>query len=109
MKIVFDEIDGTRIANFYGGNGDTVAKMVVDENNKIMRGCLPVGASIGLHRHETSSEILYIMSGIGKSICDGKEEVLSEGDCHYCKKGSEHTLINTGDTELEFFAVVPVQ
>ena len=83
--------------------------MVVDELNRIMKGSLQKGSSIGLHRHETSSEIVYILSGNGKAICDGVEEELRAGDCHYCKKGSEHTVMNIGDEELVFFAVVPNQ
>ena len=29
------------------------------------------------------------------------------GLCHYCKMGSEHSLINTGSEPLMFYAVVP--
>ncbi|MDE6061064.1 MAG: cupin domain-containing protein [Clostridia bacterium] len=107
--IKFDEMTQTEMKNFYGGEGTVTAVMVVDELNRIMKGSLPKGASIGLHRHETSSEIVYILSGKGKAICDGVEEELHAGDCHYCKKGSEHTVMNIGDKELVFFAVVPNQ
>ena len=36
-------------------------------------------------------------------------ERLAAGDCHYCPKGGFHTLINDGDEDLVFFAVVPQQ
>ena len=45
-----------------------------------------IGGSIGLHKHETSDDINYVLSGIGKAICDGKEEILRKGTCHICKK-----------------------
>ena len=50
-----------------------------------------------------------MIKGKAKSICDGKEEYLVAGDCHYCPKGSEHCLINVGDEDVLFNAVVPQQ
>ena len=107
--IKFEELQETDIPNFYGGDGVTTAIMFVDELNRIMKGKLKKASSIGLHRHETSSEIIFILSGQGKVICDGVEEELEAGDCHYCKKGSEHTLLNRGEDDLIFYAVVPQQ
>lgn len=109
MKIELNKVEAQRIEKFRGGEGETFAKIVDDGSNKIMRAVLPVGSSIGLHRHTDSSETIYIISGRGKNICDGVEEVLGAGDVHYCKKGSEHTLINDGSAPLEFFAVIPKQ
>jgi quercetin dioxygenase-like cupin family protein len=108
MIIKFDELPLSKLENFNGGDGVFVANIFQDENNKILRGLLKKGCSIGLHRHIPSSETIFILSGNGKNICDGEVEFLSKGDCHYCKKGSEHTLINIGDEDLTFFAVVPV-
>lgn len=34
---------------------------------------------------------------------------LQPGDCSYCKKGGTHTLMNKGEADLVFFAVVPQQ
>ena len=108
MIIKFDEIQTKELKAFYGGDGALIANMFVDENNKILRGTLAVGCSIGLHAHDTSSEIIFILSGKGKAICNGAEELLGVGDCHYCPKGSEHRLINIGDEALTFYAVVAV-
>lgn len=109
MLIKFDEIKETELKAFYGGDGALIANMFVDGKNKILRGKLAPKATIGLHKHEPSSEIIFILSGKGKSVCDGKEELLFAGDCHYCPKGSEHCLINVGDDDLCFYAVVPQQ
>lgn len=109
MVIKFDEMKETELKAFYGGEGALIANMFVDEKNKILRGKLVKGATIGLHKHEPSSEIIFILSGKGKSVCDGVEEILSAGDCHYCPKGSEHCLINVGEEDLCFYAVVPQQ
>ncbi len=109
MKIVFDTMEETVLANFCGGEKEFRANMHIDENGKILRGRLVPGASIGLHTHDTSSEMIYYLSGQGKVICDGVEERVAAGDCHYCPKGSAHTMINDGDEDLVFFAVVPLQ
>lgn len=57
--------------------------MTDDGLNCILHGRLEPGCSIGLHRYETSSEIIFILSGRGRAIIDGREELLALGDCHY--------------------------
>lgn len=109
MKLQFETMPETVLENFCGGEKELRAHMYIDQNGKILRGRLAAGASIGLHTHETSSEIIYYLSGNGKVICDGKEERVTAGNCHYCPKGSAHTMINDGEDDLVFFAVVPLQ
>lgn len=107
--IDLNKLSETVIHNFYGGEGDTVARMFVDDKNKIMKGKLAPGYSIGMHCHETSSEIIFILSGVGTVVLDGEQEILTTGTCHYCQKGQSHTLINNGAEDLVFYAVVPQQ
>ena len=109
MLIDFSQMEETVIPNFLGGEGALRAKMRVDELGKIMRAALEPGASIGLHTHETSSEMIYILEGKGKVLYDGEYIPLAAGSCHYCPKGHSHSLINDSDALLTFFAVVPVQ
>lgn len=110
MKIDFNEIELNVINEFKGGKKKTKAHMLFDGKNRIMHGTLEVGASIGLHKHETNSEIIYILSGEARCIYDDTVEFLNAGQCHYCPKGHSHSLINNSDfDELVFFAVVPEQ
>lgn len=109
MRIDFAALKKAVIPQFYGGEKDTQAQMYADAAMEIMRGRLQPGASIGTCSHSTSREILYILSGSGKAICGGKTERLAPGICHYCPRGGIHCLINDGDTDLVFFAVVPEQ
>ena len=109
MLIDFSQMEETVIPNFLGGEGALRAKMRVDELGKILHGVLEPGSTIGLHTHETSSEIIYILLGTGKVRVEDGEESLKPGDCHYCPKGRSHALINDSDGPLEFFAVVPNQ
>ena len=109
MIIDFDTIPEVTIKNFRGGLNETVARIFSDDNGKIMHGSLKPGASIGFHKHETSSEIIYILCGKGKVLYDDSTEELEAGMCHYCPKGHSHSLINDSKENLEFFAVVPEQ
>ena len=107
MLINFNDIPEKALEHFKGGEKIFRAKMFTDENNKIMRGVLEAGASIGLHTHDGNSEIVFILEGKGKMLCDGVYEELSAGSCTYCPMGHEHSLINDSDGDLVFFAVVP--
>lgn len=109
MILDFSSMESSVFPNFLGGEGTLRAQMQVDDLNRILHGVLPSGSSIGLHTHETSSEIIYILSGHGTVLIDGGAEALKPGDCHYCPKGHTHSLINDSGSDLEFFAVVPQQ
>ena len=109
MILAFDAMETTELAQFYGGEKCVRAKMHMDGLNRIMLTRLEPGASIGMHTHETSSEIIYILSGSGKVICDGETEILHTGSCHFCPKGHTHSLINDSNGDLAFFAVIPEQ
>ena len=107
MIIKFNEIQETEMKNFKGGEKSVFAKMIVDNNNRIMLSKLIPGSSIGEHTHENSSEIIFVIEGRGIIVCDGEKEVIEAGECHYCKKGSTHTFINNSKENIIFYAVVP--
>ena len=106
MLIDFNTIKEITAPGMNNGTGTMTAKMYMDEQGKIIPCAIHSGGSIGLHKHTTSDDINYILSGTGKAICDGKEEPLTVGCCHICKKGSEHSIINTGDDDLVLLTVV---
>ena len=83
MKISFDSLEEQNIQNFKGGEGVFKPRMHVGNYNKIMRATLPAGSSIGLHTHDTNSEIIFIISGVGTMEYDDTMEILNPGDCHY--------------------------
>lgn len=109
MVIDFETIEEERIPKFKGGEGVTISRMRVDELGKIMYGRLEPGSSIGFHAHETSSEIIYILSGKADFLYDEGTEEAEAGQCHYCPKGHSHSMINKGTEDLVYFAVVPEQ
>lgn len=107
MKIDFNSIEEKRNPGFKGGEGTAVLKIYTDSTIKVIKGYLEKDSSIGMHTHDDSSETVYILSGSGKMIYDGEEEVLTAGDVSYCPKGHTHSLVNTGEEPLWFLGVVP--
>ena len=106
MLIDFNKIQAIKIRGLNNGTGEMTAKMYADEGGKIIPCFIHAGGSIGLHSHKTSDDVNYVISGTGKAICDGIEELLTAGCCHICKKGSEHTIANTGNEDLVLLTVV---
>lgn len=109
MIIDFSGMEETRLPEFKGGKGDMIAKMHTDGLGKILYGRLEPGSTIGFHKHETSSEIIYIVSGKAEFLYDDGSEEVAAGGGHYCPKGHSHSMMNHSDQDLEFFAVVPEQ
>lgn len=109
MILDFNKIEETIAPHFKGGEKEMAVRAYADEKNRIMVNKLIPGASVGLHTHEGSSEIIYILEGRGKVIYDGEEMRIEKGQIHYCPDGHSHSLINDSEKALVFFAVVPKQ
>lgn len=115
MIIRFDEMEASVLPAFKGGEKELVAKMFFDGTNRIFRGTLVPGASIGMHTHEGSCEVIFILRGNGTLLEQASSEASPEsrsvaaGDCLYCPEGHAHSLMNTSEEDLEFHAVVAKQ
>lgn len=108
MKLDFNNIELKILKNFNGGEKELQANMYIDDTNKIFRGKLIPGASIGMHTHEVNEEVIYILQGNAKFLYDDTVEYVKAGECHYCPKGHSHSFINETDEDIIFFAVVPM-
>lgn len=106
MRIDFNAIPERRLPGMNGGAGEMSARMYMDDGGKIIPCRIHPGGSIGEHRHETSDDISYVLSGTGTALCDGAEEPLSPGVCHLCRKGSSHSIANTGGEDLVLLTLV---
>lgn len=135
MIIDFSKIDEATFQNFKGGIGPAHLRKFENELGKIFLGRLEPGCTIGLHTHETNSEIIYIISGTADFIYDPEpqeaegtsesgaaatadtasspfydiSETATAGECHYCPKGHTHSMINNGTEDIIFFAAIPEQ
>ncbi len=109
MKIDFNTIQESVHPNFKGGEKELAARMYFDGKNRIMKARLESGASIGMHVHDSSCEVMIITGGICHVIYDGQRIDLVEGDIHYCPKGHGHSLVNSSEGPVEFIGIVPEQ
>ena len=107
MVIDLENLGENRMPGFKGSKGDTFLNKYENDLGKIMLGRLEPGSSIGLHTHEKNSEIIFIVSGKADFLYDDTTEKAAAGQCHYCPMGHSHSMINSGDEDLVFFAVVP--
>ena len=106
MLIDFKTIAPMTIPGMNGGTGTMTAQMYNDDSYRIIPTTIHPGGSIGCHKQESGDDLNYILSGSGKAVCDGVEEVLKPGVMHICPKGSEHSIINTGEEDLVMLTVV---
>lgn len=110
MIIRFDEMAESVLPAFKGGEKEFRANMYFDGHNRLFKGRLVPGSSIGLHTHEDSCETIFILSGKGSilEIEDGQETMkdVKSGDCLFCAKNQTHSLRNTSDEDLIFYASV---
>ncbi len=106
MLINFNSQEERIFENMNGGSGRVHAKMFMNSSGKVIISRLEPGASIGLHTQNNGNDINFIVSGNGKAVCDGIEEILTAGNCHYCPKGSSHSIINAGTEDLVLYTVV---
>lgn len=119
MILKFEDIEVSHMPEFKGGEMELAANMFFDGTNRIFKGCLVPGASIGVHTHEDSLEVIFIISGTGSlyetapGAKDGSGTLtkVSQGDCLYCPKGHTHSLMNPAESsdDLIFYAVVAQQ
>ena len=107
--IDFEKLEVTEIKNMRGGEGSVLANTFYDGRVRIMRATLKKGCSIGLHTHETSSEVIYALSGKAVLLEDGREIEFKPGDCHYCPKGCAHSIKNVLNEDFVMLAVIPEQ
>lgn len=107
MIIDFKDIEAATVPNFKGGEKEYHVQTADDGKVKIMRGLLHPGASIGYHKHEANSEIIFVLSGTGHVLCDDGTETVAAGQVHYCPMGHSHSLVNNGTADLVFLAIVP--
>jgi quercetin dioxygenase-like cupin family protein len=90
-----------------GGVGEAKVRAVDDGQVRIMKSILAPGASIGLHCHSDSCEIVYILEGQATAYLNGAKEIVKAGQVHYCPKGSSHTMKNETDKPLVCLNIIP--
>ena len=67
---------------------------------------IPPEGSIGEHEHVEETECYVIKSGKGVVIDNGKKIDISAGDVVITGNGDIHSVINTGNEDLEILAFI---
>jgi len=106
LRIDFNVIDPVTFPGMNSGIGMMTARMFNDDSYRIILTAIHPGGSIGNHKQNSGDDMNYIISGTGRAICDGIEEELRPGVMHICPKGSEHSVINTGEEDLVMLTIV---
>ncbi len=106
MLIDFEKLPILEGPGMNHGAGEMSAQIFPWNGGKFILTRLHPNSSIGPHTQVSGDDINYVVSGSGKAVCDGKEELLLPGRCHVCPKGSSHSIVNTGFDDLVLFTVV---
>jgi len=107
MLIDFNTMQEKIVEHQRGGEKFVKTRGYADDSIRIVRSTLVPGASVGLHPHAGSVEVIYVLEGNGRVECDGEVERIGANMAHYCKDGSTHTFINDSDADIVYFAVIP--
>ncbi len=107
MTLDYPSLPFEDLPHFKGGEKKLRAQIFWDGKVKILHGILEPGASIGEHLHETNAEVIFVRHGKGTIIDDGEKSPICAGQCTYCPQGHSHSLVNTGQEDLEFYATIP--
>lgn len=106
MRIDFNQIQEMTAPCMYGGTGEMSARMHAGPGERLISTRIHPGGSIGLHSHPASDDLNFVLAGTGLALCDGAEEPLEPGVCHICRRGSQHSIRNTGEGDLVLLTVV---
>lgn len=98
--------------NAYGAPGYILKEALISEEERgahcrmFHNVTIPVGSGLGYHEHHGETETYYILSGKGVYNDNGTEYPVESGDVVFCKSGDGHGIMNAGDEDLSFVALV---
>ena len=106
--IDISKIKGVRIDEPYGRTVKIITTPETSDEVKdisITMGIIDPHSKNDLHIHEDQMEILYIVSGWGRAIIDGREYPIQQDSLIIAPKGVVHQQINESDDTMKMFAV----
>ncbi|RRD69981.1 MULTISPECIES: cupin domain-containing protein [unclassified Desulfovibrio] len=96
----------------FGGPGTTCFTKIVPEEGLGGKGrlfniaLLKPGSAIGPHTHKGEKEIYYILEGQGLYTDNDRQIPVKAGDVTVCEDGERHGLLNDGQSDLKFVALI---
>ena len=70
----------------------------------VMMSLLP-GEEIGMETHDENDQFFRFEKGKGQVIINGNKYEVTDGDVIVIPCGSEHNVINTGDSDLKMYTI----
>ena len=67
---------------------------------------VPPHSAVPYHKHEGNGEAYYFLTGEGEYNENGAVRAVKPGDVTWTADGSSHGIVNTGDSELTFMALI---
>ncbi len=64
--------------------------------------CYQPMAYVALHTHKVQEQVYHVIEGEGMMEMDGKRQVVRKHDVIYIPPGVEHSIANTGLSDLTF-------
>jgi len=66
---------------------------------------MPPGTSEQLHYHKHAQQVFYILSGTATFEIEGELKTVNANQSIHMPKGTQHRILNNGDTDLHFLVV----
>lgn len=98
--------------NKAGGKGEIFITHLLTQNEMVgkcamfARVRIPVGASLGVHKHNGNNETYHILQGTATYTDNGTTYTVKAGDTTFCADGDTHGIENSGDEDLIFIALI---
>ena len=67
---------------------------------------VPPKSAVPYHKHEGNGEVYYFLTGEGEYSDNGVVRTVKPGDVTWTPDGSSHGVVNKGDGELTFMALI---
>lgn len=105
-------METVRKENLHGGYGHVLLKHILTPNEMkdkcglYAQVTIEPGCSLGYHEHHGESETYYILSGQGNYDDNGEVRPVKAGDMTFTPDNHGHGLVNTGDEDLIFMALI---
>ena len=98
MKPYVEKLDNE--AMFAEKSWGTYRVIDVKDDSMTIKVILNNGQHMSYHSHENRNEVWIVVSGKGKAVVDGMEQILRTGDVLTISKGCKHTVIAESKLEL---------
>ncbi|MGO3291043.1 cupin domain-containing protein [Brachybacterium sp.] len=99
------DVEHFTIADIATANPDFRKVLWTGKHSQIVLVTVPVGGEIGDEVHETTDQILTLVSGTGEADLNGHTHAVHAGDLCAVPAGAQHNVRNTGEEPLVLYTI----